>query len=86
METDRIIHTFRKGPKEEVRLAVRDYKERRYLDVRLWYQPSQGGEYLPTKKGITLGIEFIPELRRGLERADREASELAGHQNLTSVK
>lgn len=86
MERDRVVHTIRKGSKEEIRLTVRPYKERRYLDIRIWFQPPEGGEYRPTKKGITLGLEFIPELKRGLDRTARENSEMAGHPNLSYVK
>ena len=87
METqDQIVHTIHKGPKEEVRLSLRRYKDRGYLDIRVWFQPPKGGEYHPTTKGITLGLEFIPELKRGLERADRESLEMARHSNLSSVK
>ena len=86
MEEDRVVYTFHKNSTEEIRLSLREYKERRYLDVRLWYQPLEGGEYRPTKKGITLGLEFIPELKRGLERAAKSSSELAGHSTAAPIK
>ena len=86
MEKDRVIYTIHKGPKEEVRLTLRQYKERSYLDIRLWFQPPDGGEYHPTKKGITLGVEFVPELKRSLDRVGRGNQEMPGHSNLSYVK
>ena len=68
MDESRIVHSFSKNPEEEVRMALREYKDRRYLDLRLWYQPSTQGEYLPTKKGITLSVDFLGELKTGLEK------------------
>ena len=77
MQEVHVIHTFHKNPDEEVRLSLKQFKDRRYLDLRLWYQPSSGGEYLPTKKGLTLSVEFLPELKRGIERAGKASAEWA---------
>lgn len=86
MDSDRVVYAVRKNAKEEIRFTFREYQERAYLDIRLWFQPAKGGEYRPTIKGIRLGLEFIPELRKALERAGREAAELAGHSTVGSVK
>lgn len=86
MESDRVIHTFQKNPDEEIRLTIRPYKDRYYLDLRLWFRPSGGGECHPTKKGLTVGLEHLQELRKGLERADKVASEMALHEPSNSVK
>lgn len=86
MEEVRIIHSFQKNPDEEVRLTLKEYKERRYLDLRLWFQSSNDGEFYPTKKGLTLSLDYLGELKKGFERAGKEASELAGHKRLNPVK
>ena len=44
MEEGRPIYRFQKNPEEEIRFSLREYKERYYLDLRLWFQPSTGGE------------------------------------------
>lgn len=74
MEESQVIHVFPKNPDEEVRFSIRTYKERRYLDVRLWFRPSAGGDYRPTKKGITVGVEHVQEFHRGIEQALQAAS------------
>lgn len=71
MQDTRVIHTFQKNPHEEIRFSLKEYKSRHYFDVRLWYLPSKGGEYRPTHKGITLSVEFLEELRKGLEKASK---------------
>ena len=86
MDKPRVIHSFQKNPEEEVRFSLKDYKERQYLDLRLWFQPSKGGEYLPTKKGLTLSVEFLPELKKGVERAGKVAMELALQRPSNSLK
>ena len=86
MQEDRIVHSFQKNPEEEIRFTLREYKERHYLDLRLWYQPSNGGDYFPTKKGITFALEFLPELKKGLEKTGKISAELALQPTANSVK
>lgn len=86
MEKVRVVHTFRKNPEEEVRLTLREYKDRQYLDLRLWFQASGGGEYYPTKKGLTLSMEHLGELKKGLDRAGKAALELPRQEPLSPVK
>jgi len=70
-----VIYSFPKNETEEVRLSLREYKERVYLDQRIWFLAKEG-EYHPTKKGFTLSLEYLPELRKGLEKAEKEAGAL----------
>ena len=72
------LHSFAKNEEEEVRFSIREYKDRRYLDFRIWYQTKEG-EYHPTKKGLTLSLELLPEVMRGLEKiAEQEGVSVKG--------
>ena len=43
------------GPKEyPIKIQVKTFKGRKYLDVRKWYLDRKSNEILPTKKGISL--------------------------------
>ena len=77
MQEDRVVHTIQKNSEEEIRFSLRQYKDRHYLDLRLWFLPASGGPYRPTLKGLTLSVEHLPELKKGLEQAGKAASELA---------
>jgi len=67
METQ-LIDRFKKNDTEEIRISVREYKNRFYLDLRLFFQPKESGEYVPSKKGITIPVEFLSQLKDGLEK------------------
>jgi hypothetical protein len=56
---------------------VKEYKDRSYLDIRIWFLPSGGNEYHPTKKGLTLSVEYLSELKKGLERVAKLSQESA---------
>ena len=77
MEEGRIVYRFQKSPEEEIRFTVKEYKGRSYLNKRLWFLPSGGSEYDPTKKGLSLSLDYLPALMKGLERTAKLASESA---------
>jgi len=72
MEETLIVHSFRKNESEEVRISLRGYKDRTYLDLRLFYEDGDSGEYRPTRKGLTLDVAFLTELKRGIEKAEQK--------------
>jgi len=83
---DQLIATIEKNPDEEIRVSLREYRGHPFIDIRVYYKPSDG-EPGPTRKGVTLNPELYPELKkalRALEHAlvkhrllDREAIEAA---------
>lgn len=64
---DQIISAFQKNETEEVRLTLREYKGKSYLDLRVFFK-SQGMEaFKPTRKGLTLPAELAPELEKAFQ-------------------
>ena len=66
-----ILAEAERNENEKVIACEREYKGKRYVDVRIYYlPPSNGGEYLPTKKGVTLTLDlakaFFPLLSKKL--------------------
>ena len=52
---DNIVREIFIGPKEyPIKIQVKTFKGRKYLDVRKWYLDRKSHEILPTKKGISL--------------------------------
>jgi len=43
---------------EVVRVSVEEYKGRKYLDVRIYFENDEG-EWKPTKKGVTIQPDKI---------------------------
>jgi len=70
MENERvIICEFKKGSGEIVKVTVGEFRGQYYLDFRVWYYPEGSEEIRPTKKGISLHVEMIPELLKGIQDA-----------------
>ncbi|MBY4724615.1 MULTISPECIES: transcriptional coactivator p15/PC4 family protein [Burkholderia] len=55
---------------ERLRVQLRQYRGREFLDVRCWYLDS-GGEYRPSQKGVTLNPSQLAELVQALMIAGR---------------
>jgi len=62
------IYSIKKSDTEDIRLTVRLYKGKKYLDIRAFYVPENGNKMIPTKKGITMSIMHLEELAKGLQK------------------
>jgi hypothetical protein len=64
-----VIADLAKGRAEVVRVQLRTYQGRRYVDVRTYFWDERGSEETlrPTRKGVSLAAERLPELRGALD-------------------
>ena len=75
MEMTQVVHSFRKNESEEVRISLRRYKDRAYVDLRIFFEARDSSEYLPTRKGLTLEAGLLAELKRGIEKVRKKLSQ-----------
>ncbi len=50
---------------EVIRIALNEYKDKEYIDIRTYYM-ADDGELKPTKKGVTIPKEQYPELKEAI--------------------
>lgn len=76
MTEPRLIATVPKNAIEEVRVALTEFNGHALIDLRVYadFDGSAGGKR-PTKKGISLARERLPDLIKALQAAQREASQ-----------
>ena len=65
MADERIVHEFRKGAGEIVRSTIGEYRGRKTIGIRIFYE-DVAGEWKPTRKGITLTSDLFPELQKAI--------------------
>lgn len=69
-----LVAIIRKNSMEEVRVSLTSFNGHALFDVRTYADfDKAGGELRPTKKGISLSREKLPELIEALQRAADEA-------------
>ena len=73
MDNATVVHAFKKGQDEQVQVSVGDYKNKKYVDVRVFF-PNEEGTFFPTKKGLTLVVDLLPELVKGIQAAEKAIS------------
>lgn len=78
----KIIHAFPKNTDEEIRLSAGEFKEKIYLDLRIFYRDQETDEMRPTKRGITLALDHFSELKKGIDKINpKELTAAAGKQS-----
>jgi len=68
-QLDVILHEWRKNARERVRVSLSHYRGHDLVDIRAWFDAGDG-TFRPSKSGIGIQWEQVPELRRGLEAAE----------------
>lgn len=63
------IGEIEKG-KDKIIITVKEFKGRQYIDIRTYFE-NDAGEWIPTKKGISLTPENLNEIMPLLETAQK---------------
>lgn len=71
---DTAVHSFQKTARERVVVSRGEYRGRGYVSLWVhWLTP--GGEWVPSKKGLTLRSELVPELEDALRHVCAQAAQ-----------
>ena len=70
------IGIIQKNSREQLHVGLREFHGTPLVNLRVWFEPRDGGDLRPGKDGVALRIEKLPELIAVLERAEAEARRL----------
>jgi hypothetical protein len=70
----RLVFTFPKNQREEVRATLSTFHGRRIADIRV-YRANEDDEDLPTRKGIALDVRSLPRLLEAVQALVDAANE-----------
>ncbi len=73
MEKD--VAVFAKNKYQDVKIRISEYQGNDVIDVRIWTQPPQGEEKVPTGKGININVKLFPKLKEAVEKLEKELVE-----------
>jgi len=66
------IYEFQKNALETVIIQFTEFKGKKLIDMRVFYNAGVAQEdWRPSKKGISMSVDLIPELTKGLEKAKK---------------
>jgi len=66
------IGEIEKG-KDKIIVTVKEFKGKQYIDARTYFENDEG-EWIPTKKGISLTLDNLDEMIRLLQAAKKKAA------------
>ncbi len=68
----KILATIPRNATEQLQISINSYKEKKYLDLRIYYTTDDGANWLPTKKGVTVSPDNLMTLKDAVETAMQE--------------
>ena len=69
---DLTITTIPKNAREELRISLSEFKGYNLVSQRVWYR-ADDGDMRPSKAGVVIRIERLPDLIEGLQAAQTAA-------------
>ncbi len=57
---------IRKNKSEVIRIQLKEYEGHKLIDLRVWYEDKETGEYKPTKKGISFNRNFAVNIANAI--------------------
>ncbi|MFC1479882.1 MAG: transcriptional coactivator p15/PC4 family protein [Candidatus Omnitrophota bacterium] len=73
MEKD--VAVFEKNKYQDVKVRISEYQGNDVIDIRIWTQPPQGEEKVPTGKGVNINVKLFPKLKEAVEALEKELKE-----------
>lgn len=71
-EEANVLATIPRNATEQVQISINSYKDKKYLDLRIYYTTDDGANWLPTKKGVTISPDNLVTLKDAVEKAMEE--------------
>ena len=68
----KMLATVPRSATEQMQIAIKEFKGRSYLDMRIFYTTDDGQTWLTTKKGVTCSPENLETLRNAIDKAIAE--------------
>ena len=65
-----LICELQRDPEHKVCLTSRQYKGKAYFDLRLWFLSKETPGFYPSKRGICLSVDLLPQVIAGLQQIE----------------
>jgi len=64
------IANFSKNSTEQIKVMLKEYKGHQLIDFRVYFANPGESKFYPTRKGLTIKTDLIPQLKKALEEAE----------------
>ena len=73
MEKD--VAVFEKNKYQDVKVRISSYQGNDVIDIRIWTQPPQGSDKVPTGKGVNINVWLFPKLKEAIAKLEQDLKE-----------
>lgn len=73
MEKD--VAVFSKNKYQDVKVRISEYQGNDVIDIRIWTQPPQGDEKVPTGKGVNINVRLFLKLKEAIDQLEKDLKE-----------
>ena len=70
MEKD--VAIFQKNKYQDIKIRLSEYQGNDVIDIRIWTQPPQGEQKVPTGKGININVKLFSKLKEAIDTLEKE--------------
>ncbi len=63
---NQVIYQFGRNENDVVCVSRGKYRDKSYIDFRIFYTDRESGDLRPTKKGITISEDLLPHLKKAV--------------------
>ena len=70
------IYVSNKNSAETVRCGLSTFRGHRLADIRVWVE-REHGQFVPTRKGIALSVDLLPDLAEAIQLLQEAVKEAA---------
>ncbi|MGH9339281.1 MAG: transcriptional coactivator p15/PC4 family protein [Acidobacteriota bacterium] len=64
-----VVTEMEKSYNEKILFSLSEFKEKKYADIRVYYEDDEG-EWKPTKKGVTITLDRFAEFKEHLAKLE----------------
>jgi len=66
-----VISQITKNAREVVFLSLSEFKGRRLIDIRVHVPGDEEGQWVPTRKGVSMSVSLYPAFKQGLAQLEQ---------------
>jgi hypothetical protein len=83
-----IISKLSKNSRETIFLSLSEFKGRRLVDIRVHVPGEEEGEWVPTRKGVSLAVSLYPAFKQALAELEEAlvAQKLLDREDLEAIE
>lgn len=71
-EEPNVLALINRSATERLQVSINSYKDKKYLDMRIYFTTDDGMNWNPTKKGVTVSPDHLVEFKDAVEAAIAE--------------